>query len=44
MNVKALSGEVGVMRTSDVWTALEGITREEVDWEGPIRPETRFIG
>jgi hypothetical protein len=45
LNVRALSsGATGLMRTSDVWAALEAVIREQVDWEGPITPETRFIG
>jgi hypothetical protein len=43
LNISSLSWPAGAMRTRDVWSALEAIIRDELDWDGPVSPEMRLV-
>jgi hypothetical protein len=43
LNVAALASPDEPLREREIWTALQGVIRNDLDWNGSVLPTTRFF-
>jgi len=43
LNVAALASPDEPLREREIWTALQGVIRDNLGWDGPVLPTTRFF-
>jgi len=43
LNVAALASPNEPLRRPEIWTALQGVIRHRLDWNGTVMPTTRFF-